>query len=254
MTQTQSYDWWYQSCRENASTPCQQVHRYTTDDCSGNHLPNHSFLPSQLRCFMVGIFYFIRNINKVDLPKEKLRYLCVWKIPTYSGRAHPTWTQQYLFCWHTGWIRWASLKRNIIMDELLTGVVTKETLSVPQPTSFQRRPLFTGKTWPWESSKSFLNICQTQTVSWSWTTDSENRFQGLTLSLRCFKAIWVADSWVYKGLGTQTGGSECRTLLSVCSFACVTTSSWLQNKPRFVCHQWNRQPRVLEGRFPAEAC
>lgn len=42
------------------------------------------FLWSQLHYFTVGISYFIRNINEVDLPKEKLRYLCILEILIYS--------------------------------------------------------------------------------------------------------------------------------------------------------------------------
>jgi len=41
-----------------------------------------------------------------------------------------------------------------------------------------------------------------------------------TRSLHFFEAIWTADSWVYKELGIQTRGKECRTLQSsVCLLA-----------------------------------
>lgn len=130
---------------------------------------------------------------------------------------------------------------------------------------FKRKAIFCGKIWSLESSKYCSNICQTQTVSWSWTTNSENRFQRPTLNAGIFfEATWTADSWVDKGLGIQRRNKQCRPLqTSVCLLTWHSMShksnllSLTQqriNTPHFVFHQWNTQQHVLEAHFPAKAC
>lgn len=139
------------------------------------------------------------------------------------------------------------------------GLLPKDTLC--SSTRFEKKPVYSNKTQPLESTKSFPNICQTQAVSWSQTINPENGLQRLTLKAPLGGRQRAALG--YKGLRIPTETERWTWSSSVCWLArrsasqesnllSFTQQRW--NIPHFVFHRWNRQRRVLEVRFPAKAC
>lgn len=189
------------------------------------------FLQSQLLCLSVGSSHFIRNMNKVDMPEEELSDLWTLKNLIYSGHCQSSgayYGNIYFddtaepHCCHDRWTsHWGCYQGDTICS----------------PTKFlKRKPVCCCKRWSLECTKSFLNICQPQTVLQSWTINFESRFQRLTLKVCIFSK---PSQYHTHGFTKVLRYKEYRTLQSPVRFLAWCSATQVQHTSfRFSPMKW----------------